>query len=492
MRFSRANLLTILILGSQISACTLGPDYRKPEVPVATPFKEINNWKTAEPRDHLIPSDWWTVFDDPLLNQLQKQIDANQSLIQAEAQYRQAQYLVQSSQSSLLPLATLNGSFNNFKSAKGASQVIPGVRTLFGNTVAMAWEPDLWGSVRRQIEANTDNAQASAALLQGIRLSTQASLAQAYFQLRALDAQRKLYDETVEAYQQTLKITQNRYAVGVVAKTDVVQAETQWQSAKAQALNLGIQRAAFEHAIAVLIGKAPSELTISSTAFNHQAPPIPVSLPSVLLERRPDIAAAERQMAAANAEIGIAKAAYYPRLNLAMTNGFQSSDVASLFSTVSRYWALGPAAAALTIFDGGVKNAQYKQAIAGFDACVAAYRQTVLTGFQEVEDNLAALRILDQERAVQIQAVSAADKALELITNQYKAGTISYINVMTAQAAALSNHQTAVQLQQQQLNTTVSLIKALGGGWQEQQLPTPEQADGERKWTDYLILPWVD
>ena len=492
MRFSRANLLTVAILGSQISACTLGPDYHRPEAPQATEFKELNGWKTAEPKDHFLSSDWWTVFNDPMLNQLQQQVVANQSLVQAEAQYRQAQYLLQSSQSSLLPLATLNGSFNNFKSAKGTSQVIPGVRTLFGNTVAMAWEPDLWGSVRRQIEANTDNAQASAALLQGIRLSTQASLAQAYFQLRAIDAERKLYDETVEAYQQTLKITQNRYAVGVVAKTDVVQAETQWQSAKAQALNLGIQRASFEHAIAVLIGKAPAELTINPTEFNHQAPSIPVSLPSDLLERRPDIAAAERQVAAANAQIGIAKAAYYPRLNLAMTNGFQSSDVASLFSTVSRYWALGPAAAALTIFDGGVKNAQYKQAVAGFDASVAAYRQTVLTGFQEVEDNLAALRILDQERAVQTQAVSAADKALELITNQYKAGTVSYINVMTAQAAALSNHQTAVQLQQQQLNTAVALIKALGGGWQEQQLPSDEQADGERKWTDYLILPLVD
>lgn len=492
MRFSKASLLTVAILGSQISACTVGPDYLRPEAPVATEFKELNGWKTAEPKDHVMSTEWWTVFNDPMLNQLQQQVTANQSLIQAEAQYRQAQYLVQSSQSSLLPLASLNGSFNNFKSAKGTSQVIPGVRTLFGNTVAMAWEPDLWGSVRRQIETNTDNAQASAALLQGLRLSTQASLAQAYFQLRAIDAERKLYDETVEAYQQTLKITQNRYAVGVVAKTDVVQAETQLQSVKAQALNLGIQRATIEHAIAVLIGKAPSELAINTTEFNSQAPAIPVSLPSDLLERRPDIAAAERQVAAANAQIGVAKAAYYPRLNLAMTNGFQSSDVASLFSTVSRYWALGPAAAALTIFDGGVKNAQYKQAIAGFDASVAAYRQTVLTGFQEVEDNLAALRILEQERSVQTQAVSAADKALELITNQYKAGTVSYINVMTAQAAALSNHQTAVQLQQQQLNTAVALIKALGGGWQEQQLPTEDQADGERKWTDYLILPLVD
>ena len=492
MPFRPHCLLTLILFASQLAGCTVGPDYVRPSAPSTTSFKEVEGWKNAEPRDTVIRGDWWEVFNDPLLNQLQQQVGNNQSLLQAEAQYRQAQHLVQSAQSSLLPVATLNGSFNNFKSAQGQSLVVPGVRTLFGNTVAMAWEPDLWGSVRRQIEANTDNAQASAALLQGLRLATQASLADAYFQLRALDAQKKLYDETVNAYQQTLRITQNRYAAGIVAKTDVVQAETQLQSAKAASLNLSMQRAKLEHAIAVLIGKAPAELTIAVGEFNIQAPAIPVSLPSELLERRPDIAAAERQAAAANARIGVAKAAYYPRLNLAMTNGFQSSDVATLFSTVSRYWALGPAAAALTIFDGGIKNAQYQQAIAQFDASVAAYRQTVLTGFQEVEDNLAALRILAEQRAVQDQAVTAADKALELTVNQYKAGTVSYLNVMTAQTAALSNHQTAVQLQGQQLSTAVLLIKALGGGWQDKELPTADQADGERRWTDYLILPLTD
>jgi NodT family efflux transporter outer membrane factor (OMF) lipoprotein len=494
----RLKPLVVALFASQLTACAVGPDYIRPQAPVASEFKEIKGWKTAQPRDTAISGQWWEIFNDPKLNELESQVASNQSLIQAEAQYRQAQGLVQSAQSSLLPVFNLNGSFNNFKSAQGQTQVISGVRTLFGNTVAMAWEPDLWGKVRRQIEANTGNAQASAATLQALRLSIQSNLAVAYFQLKVLDAQRTLLDETVAAYQKTLDITKNRYAVGVVAKADVVQAETQLQSAKAQAINLGVQRAKLEHAIAVLIGKSPAELSLAASALTTQAPAIPLSLPSELLERRPDIAAAERKVAAANAQIGIAKAAYFPTLNLAMSNGFQSTDVGDLFTVARRYWAFGPAAAALTVFDGGVKNAQYNQAIAGFDASVAAYRQAVLTGFQEVEDNLAALRILEEQAQVQDQAVASANQALALTNNQYQAGTVSYLNVMTAQTAALSNRQTAVQLQGDRLNAAVLLVKALGGGWNETLMPTEEQAAGERKWTDYLILPvdtigeWVE
>jgi NodT family efflux transporter outer membrane factor (OMF) lipoprotein len=494
----RLKPLVVALFASQLTACAVGPDYIRPQAPVASEFKEIKGWKTAQPRDTAISGQWWEIFNDPKLNELESQVASNQSLIQAEAQYRQAQGLVQSAQSSLLPVFNLNGSFNNFKSAQGQTQVISGVRTLFGNTVAMAWEPDLWGKVRRQIEANTGNAQASAATLQALRLSIQSNLAVAYFQLKVLDAQRTLLDETVAAYQKTLDITKNRYAVGVVAKADVVQAETQLQSAKAQAINLGVQRAKLEHAIAVLIGKSPAELSLAASALTTQAPAIPLSLPSELLERRPDIAAAERKVAAANAQIGIAKAAYFPTLNLAMSNGFQSTDVGDLFTVARRYWAFGPAAAALTVFDGGVKNAQYNQAIAGFDASVAAYRQAVLTGFQEVEDNLAALRILEEQAQVQNQAVASANQALALTNNQYQAGTVSYLNVMTAQTAALSNRQTAVQLQGDRLNAAVLLVKALGGGWNETLMPTEEQAAGERKWTDYLILPvdtigeWVE
>ena len=494
----RLKPLIVAVFASQLTACAVGPDYIRPQAPVATEFKEVKGWKTAQPRDTAISGQWWEIFNDPKLNELESQVASNQSLIQAEAQYRQAQGLVQSAQSSLLPVFNLNGSFNNFKSAQGQTQVISGVRTLFGNTVAMAWEPDLWGKVRRQIEANTGNAQASAATLQALRLSIQSNLAVAYFQLKVLDAQKTLLDETVAAYQKTLDITKNRYAVGVVAKADVVQAETQLQSAKAQAINLGVQRAKLEHAIAVLIGKSPAELSLAASALTTQAPAIPLSLPSELLERRPDIAAAERKVAAANAQIGIAKAAYFPTLNLAMSNGFQSTDVGDLFTVARRYWAFGPAAAALTVFDGGVKNAQYNQAIAGFDASVAAYRQAVLTGFQEVEDNLAALRILEEQAQVQNQAVASANQALALTNNQYQAGTVSYLNVMTAQTAALSNRQTAVQLQGDRLNAAVLLVKALGGGWNETLMPTEEQAAGDRKWTDYLILPvdtigeWVE
>jgi len=366
---------------------------------------------------------------------------------------------------------------------------VSGVRNLFGVAGAIAWEPDLWGSVSRQVEANTGSAQAGAATLQALRLSSEATLADDYFQLKALDAQKALLDETVDAYSRTLQIIKNRYAVGMVAKSDVMQAETQLESVRAQAINLGVQRAKLEHAIAVLIGKTPAELSLASAPLDVQPPSIPVSLPSELLERRPDIAAAERKIAAANAQIGVAKAAYYPSLNLAVTNGFQTSTLDNLFKAASRYWALGPAGAALTVFDGGAKNAQYKQAIDGFDANVAAYRQTVLTGFQEVEDNLAALRILEEEKQVQDKAVAAANQALALTINQYQAGTISYLNVMTAQTAALSNRQTAVQLHSNRMSATVQLVKALGGGWNVAMLPSPDQAGGEVKWTDYLIFP---
>lgn len=473
-----------------LTACAVGPDYARPEAAFSNEFKEAKGWKPAQPRDTALPQTWWRIFEDPKLNELEEQVAAaNQSVAQAEAQYRQAQHLVQSSQSSLLPVATLTGQVSRFQAASGQSVAVAGVRNLFGLGAGAVWEPDLWGRIRRQVEANTGNAQASAATLHGLILSSQATLAQNYFQLKTLDAQKALFDETVAAFAKTLEITKNRYAVGVAGKTDVVQAEAQLESARAQAVNLGVQRARLEHAIAVLIGKTPAELSLPATPVLAKPPEIPLSLPSELLERRPDIAAAERQVAAANARIGVAKAAYFPTLNLAVSGGFQSGDTDTLFTMARRYWALGPAGAALTLFDGGVKNAQYQQAIAAHDATVAAYRQTVLTGFQEVEDNLAALRILQQEIEVQNKAVAAAEQALALTINQYKAGTVSYLNVMTAQTVALSNRQTAAQLKGQQLNASVLLVKALGGGWNEHLLPTKDEADGDRKWTDYLILP---
>ncbi|BBL59047.1 efflux transporter outer membrane subunit [Methylomonas koyamae] len=493
MRSTKNSATLACLLTLPLAACTVGPDYVRPQAALSDEFKEIKGWKQAQPRDSGLPGKWWEIYGDPLLNSLAEQVaGANQSVMQAEAQYRQAQHLVQSAQSSLLPVATLTGTFNRFKAATGQNVAVAGVRNLFGQAVGIAWEPDLWGQVRRQLEANTDSAQASAATLHGLILSSQATLADNYFQLRTLDAQKALLEETIAAFAKTLEITKNRYAVGVAAKADVVQAETQLETVRAQAIDLGVQRAKLEHAIAVLIGKTPAELALAPTPLNSQPPGIPVNLPSELLERRPDIAAAERQIAAANAQIGVAKAAYYPTLNLGGTNGFQSGDPGNLFTMARRYWSLGPAGLALTLFDGGAKNAQYKQAIDAYDASVAAYRQTVLTGFQEVEDNLAALRILEQETQVQDKAVANAKQALALTNNQYQAGTVSYLNVMTAQTAALANQQTAVQLLGQRLSASVQLVKALGGGWNETLLPTADQAGGERKWTDYLILPLVE
>jgi NodT family efflux transporter outer membrane factor (OMF) lipoprotein len=396
---------------------------------------------------------------------------------------------VQSAQSAFFPLINLTGSANRFRATSGQSAAIPGVRNLFGSATAVAWEPDIWGSVSRTVESNTASAQASSATLHALLLSLQATLAQNYFQIKVLDSQKALLEETAKAYEKTLTINQNRYAVGMVAKSDVMQAQTQLESIRAQSINLGVQRAKLEHAIAVLIGKTPAELSLVTMPLNVSVPEIPMSLPSQLLERRPDIATAERKMAAANAQIGVAKAAYYPSLNLAATNGFQTTDISSLFTLARRYWALGPAGAALTIFDGGAKNAQYKQAIDLFDASVAGYRQTVLTSFQEVEDNVAALRILAQEQETQNKAVDYANQALALTVNQYQAGTVSYLNVMTAQTAMLSNRQIALQLKGEQLLSSVLLIKALGGGWKDSFIPSPEKAAGETKWTDYLILP---
>lgn len=468
----------------------VGPDYVRPAITVPAGYKEVRGWKEAHPRDHVLTGKWWELFKDPQLNRLEEQVaGANQSIVQAEARYRQAQRLVQDAQAALLPGAAWSGTFNRFKAASGQSVAVAGVRNLFGTALSMAWEPDLWGGVRRQVEASASSAQAGAATLQALRLSSQAALGQYYFQLRIIDAQKALLNETLAVYQKTFDITNSHYLAGIAAKSDVQQARSQLEAIRAQAINLSIERANLEHAIAVLAGKAPAELAIKAGALDVRPPDIPVSLPSELLERRPDIAAAEREVAAANAQIGVAKAAFFPTLNLAAVNGYQSNTLDTLFAAARRYWALGPAGAALTLFEGGAKNARYKRSIDQFDASVAAYRQTVLTALQEVEDNLAGLHILDDEIKVLNQAVESSDQALALIVNQYRAGTVSYLNVLTANTAALTNRQAAVQLKGQQLVLSVMLIKALGGGWNLTLLPTPDEAGGEVKWSDYLIIP---
>ncbi|MDD4914626.1 MAG: efflux transporter outer membrane subunit [Methylococcales bacterium] len=495
MNFRISKPLIYSLLTTQLSACMMGPDYVRPKMNVPTEFKEVKGWKQAQPRDNVVTGKWWEIFNDPHLNELEDQVaTANQSILQAEANFRQAEHLVLTAQSALFPTGSTTATFNRFVAANGTSIAPSGVRNLISNGLSMTWQPDLWGSVRRQIESHIESAQASAATLQALQLSTQATLAADYFQLKMLDAEKALLDETVDAYSKTLEITKNRYAVGVAAKSDVVQAVAQTESVRAQAINLGVQRAQYEHAIAVLIGKAPAELTIQPAPLDASPPPIPVKLPSELLERRPDIAAAERNMAAANALIGVAEAAYYPNLNLSLSDGYQSGflNLNSLYTLAKNYWALGPATGAMTLFDGGAKNAQYKQAIDSFDANLAAYRQTVLTAFQQVEDNLAALRILADEAQVQKKAVDAANEALMLTINQYKAGTVSYINVMTAQSTALTNKVTAVQLQGSRLTSAVQLVTALGGGWNLEMMPSSDQVTDQIKWTDYLIIPGMD
>lgn len=465
-----------------LAACTVGPNYVRPTADTPAAFKEMEGWKTAQPRDRELRGKWWETFNDPLLNNLEEQIGvSNQNLTQAAAQFRQARALVQSARAGFLPTVSGGASVTRGQSSSNLGiqnqtfvQSSRSPSTSYSLSLDAVWEADLWGRVRRTVESNEAGAQASAADLEALRLSIQAELAQNYFQLRALDAQKQLFDDTIAAYQRSLTLTQNQYTAGVVAKVDVIQAQTQLKTTQAQALDIGVQRAQLEHAIALLIGKPASTYSLAVAPLTASPPALPVGIPSSLLERRPDIAAAERRMAAANAQIGVAEAAYYPSLTLSATAGFQSSSFSNWLTAPSRFWSLGPALAQ-TLFDGGLRRAQTDQAIAAYDANVAGYRQTVLTGFKEVEDNLVALRILEEEAAIQDEAVQNARQSVALTTNQYKAGIVSYLNVVTVQATALANERTAVDVLNRRLAASVLLIKALGGGWNASDLPTPDE-----------------
>jgi NodT family efflux transporter outer membrane factor (OMF) lipoprotein len=467
-------------LAAALTGCAVGPDYRKPDIPVAAAYKENAGWKQAAPADAFKRGVWWEVYGDPVLNDLERQIGvSNQSLKQAEAQYRQAAALVSEARASFFP--TVSASLTRTRTARygSASGGIVSGGTVTGGAgisnsyqlpISATWEPDLWGSVRRTVEGDVASAQASAATLENTRLSLQATLAQTYFQLRIVDEQKRLLDDTVDGYQKSLQLTQNQYKVGVAARADVVQAETQLKSAQAQAIDLGVARTQYEHAIAVLIGKAPAEFSLAPSKLTIAPPAIPVDLPSTLLERRPDVAIAERQAAQANAQIGVAEAAWFPSLTLSASYGWQNSVWSQLLDAPSHYWSIGPKLAE-TLFDGGARSAQTAQARAAFDAAAANYRQVALAAFQNVEDNLAALRILEDEAKVQDETVKAAEESLRIALNQYRAGIVSYLNVITAQATAYSNERTAITLLGTRLNDSVALIKALGGGWQAAQLP---------------------
>jgi NodT family efflux transporter outer membrane factor (OMF) lipoprotein len=457
-----------------LAACAAGPDYVRPTLDVPAAWKESGAWKTAQPQAADSGQPWWQAYRDPALNALMQDAEsANQNIRQAEAQYREARAIADAARAGLFPSLGLNAGVSRSRSnASGA----PSVGTVDSLGLAATWEPDLWGSVRRTIESGEAGAQASADDLAAAHLSIQTALAQDYLQLRVIDQQRDLYADTTAAYARALKLTQAQHAAGVALLSDVALAESQLTTAQAQAVDLDATRAQLEHAIAILTGRAPAQFALAplpaTQPFAVQLPASPAGLPSQLLEHRPDIAAAERRAALANANIGVAKAAYFPNLILSASGGFDAAALGSLFDTPSRVWSLG-AALAQTIFDGGLRRAHTAQAVAAYDVAVAQYKQTVLAGFQQVEDNLATLRILDQESALQARAVQASQLAERLALNQYRAGTATYLSVVTAQTLSLSNQRTAVQLRGRQLAASVSLIAATGGGWNATDRPEP-------------------
>jgi len=458
-----AAILAIALFGG----CAVGPDYVRPDAEVPQAYKEAGAWKLAQPQDEASRGRWWEIFKDPQLDALLEQVEiSNQNVLASEAQFRRARSLLAASRAGYFPTVTADASITRSRSPTGLVGGTTAGRIITNRSASLdaGWELDLWGRVRRTVESNEANAQASAADLAAARLSAQAALASNYFLLRVLDAQKQILDENVGALQRSLDLTKNRYAAGVAAKVDLVQAETQLKSTLADAVDTGVQRAQLEHAIAVLIGKPPAAFSLPPTALAVTMPAIPPAVPSALLERRPDIAAAERTVAAANAQIGVAKAAYFPALSLSGSLGSRAADASQWFTAPSRFWSIGPALS-LPLFDAGLRRAQTDQAIAAYDATVAEYRQAVLTGFQEVEDNLAALRILEEEAKVQEDAVRAARESVILTTNQYKAGTVSFLNVAVVQASQLNNERTAMGILGRRLVAAVTLVKALGGGW---------------------------
>lgn len=459
------------------SACTVGPKYRPPVVPAPPAFKELagnDQWKTATPSDEKLRGKWWEVFGDPQLNALEELISQNNfSVKQAEAQFRQSRALVLQNRAAYYPTIGSNPSISQTDrgSASGGSG---GPASSFSLPFTASWEPDLWGRVRLAVEGATDNAQVSAADLENIRLSLQGTLASDYFTLLGTDMQLALLNDTIQAYQRYLTLTINRFNGGVASKADVTLAQTQLFTTQASATDLDVTRNELEHAIAVLTGRAPAEVSIPRGKIPGLPPAIPTALPSQLLERRPDIAAQERLIAAANANVGLAETAYYPTLTLSATAGLTSGNLANLFKYGSRVWSAGPGISQ-TLFDFGRRGAQVQQTEAAYDASVAAYRQTVLVAFQQVEDNLSTLRVLAQEAEQQAQAVAAAEQSLELETSRYKAGTDTYLNVITTQSIALSDERLAVLLLQRRMTAAVNLILALGGGWDTSALPTKDQ-----------------
>jgi NodT family efflux transporter outer membrane factor (OMF) lipoprotein len=467
-----------------LSGCMVGPKYVKPTVPMAPAFKEqvpdaykqSDGWKPAQPSDQAMRGNWWEVFGDPQLNALEEQLTAsNQNLKVSEARFRQARAMIRYNRSALFPTISTSPSIVNERDSANQpyfpTSVTDNETGAFSLPFDLSYEVDLWGRIRRTVSASREEAQASAADLQTANLSLHAELAVDYFQLRSADSQKQLLDNTVVAYTDALKLTQNRFEGGAAAKSDVAQAQTQLDGALVQDTDVTVMRAQYEHAIATLIGKPPQQFSITpapSTAM--ELPVIPVGLPASLLERRPDIAADERRVAEANDQIGIARAAFYPTLVLGATGGFTSTSITDWFTWPSRMWAVGPQLSQ-TIFDAGRRRAVSEGAMANYDATVASYRQTTLSAFQQVEDNLAALRILEKEAQQQKEATTSAQESLQLFTNRYEGGVDNYLQVITAQTVLLTNQRNDIDIELRRMNASVLLVKAIGGGWDTSQLP---------------------
>jgi NodT family efflux transporter outer membrane factor (OMF) lipoprotein len=472
----------LIALPLLLAACSVGPDYVTPAAPVPVAnYKESKDWKPAQPRDDTIRGKWWEIYHDPQLNALEDQVNiSNQNVIQAEAQFREAAAAVKVARAAFFPTVTANPSYTESQASQnltvhpnnaGAQHVGATVVNLYDLPAEATYMVDVWGSVRRNVEANSATAQASFANLENARLSYQATLAQDYFSLHGLDAQQELLQTTVASYEKFLELTTNRYNSGIASQADVAQAKTQLDTTKALLIDVGVQRAVYEDAIATLIGKPAPDFSLKAVSLTGTPPAIPVGMPSTLLERRPDIAQAERQVASANASIGVAVAGYYPQLTLSASTGLEAIKLSELFSGPSFLWSVGPAIAQ-TVFDAGATHGRVQEAQANYDATVASYRQVVLTAFQQVEDDLSGLRILENEAAAEDQAVVSAKQSLDISTNQYKAGTADYLAVITAQAIALNDEITAVNIRTRRMTTSVLLIEALGGGWDTSKLAT--------------------
>lgn len=482
MKISHTALAMSLAL--LLGGCMVGPNYRRPQVPVPAQYKELPGWTAAAPAAEAPKGDWWTVFNDPLLNELEPQVSvSNQTVRQAYANYQEALAEVKVARSALFPTIGISGAATKQRTASSGLNSsaanfhpIGTSGSLEGN---VSWAPDLWGKVRRTIEENKASAQASAATLANATLSEQTALASAVIELRVTDANIDLLQKTVDAYKEYLRVVANQGEAGTTPPSDVITARVQLENAQSSLIALGIARAQYAHAIAVLVGKNPEELDIPHSDALPALPQVPVGVPSTLLERRPDIAVAERQMAAQNAAVGVAVAAYYPSLSLSAADGFSQSPLAGLLHVANHVWSLG-ADVDETVFDFGARHGEVAAAKADYEAAVANYRGTVLTAFQNVENDLSGLRILAQQAQVLDSAVRDSTRGAEIAFNEYRAGTVDYTTVATAQAAQLSDQQNALDVRQQRLLDTVSLIGDLGGGWSAGVLDDRQKATAER------------